>query len=176
MMNQQIEALCATARIEIPAGSIIRYDVTDSGEIKVKYFQAMPVCYPGNYGSLIGTLAEDCDPLDVLVLTREPLFPGSLIDVRVIGYLAMLDGGVQDDKVIAVPTHAVDPLYSHIFDISHLAPAELQLIEAFYHSYKQLPAGRKSVVLNGFHPAIDAQQLLEKARASSHRAIRPPLM
>jgi len=163
-MNQEIEQRCATLRIEIPAGSIIRYDVTDSGEIKVKYFQAMPVCYPANYGSLLHTLAADHDPLDALVLTREPLFPGSLIDVRIIGYLAMTDGGVQDDKLIAVPTHAVDPLYSHIFDLQHLAPAELQRIEAFYQSYKLLPAGRKTVVLDGFRPAAAAQQLLAEAQ------------
>jgi len=166
MMNQEMTELCATLRIEIPSGSIVRYDVSASGEVKVKYFQAMPVAYPGNYGSLLHTLAADNDPLDALVITREPLYPGTLIDVRIIGYLAMLDGGVQDDKLIAVPTHAVDPLYSHIFDISHLAPAELQRIEAFYHSYKLLPAGRKLVTLQGFHGAQAAGRLLTDARAA----------
>jgi len=165
-MKTEMDSYCATLRIEIPAGSIIRYDITETGELKVKYFQSMPVCYPANYGSLIHTLAADNDPLDALVLTREPLFPGSLIEVRIIGYLAMTDGGVQDDKLITVPTHAVDPFYSPISSLEHLAPAELQRIEAFYQSYKLLPAGRKTVVLDGFRSASEAATLLAEARAA----------
>lgn len=169
-MKPEIDTHCAILRIEIPAGSITRYDITETGEIKVKYFQSMPVCYPGNYGSLINTLAADNDPLDALVLTREPLFPGSLIEVRIIGYLAMTDDGVQDDKLIAVPTHAVDPFYSPILDLEHLAPAELLRIEAFYQSYKLLPVGRKTVVLDGFRSASAAAELLaESKRAFSHQ-------
>ena len=61
--------------VEIPAGSITKYEINEDGLVFVDRFQSMPVAYPANYGSLPRTLAGDGDPLDALVLTREPLRP-----------------------------------------------------------------------------------------------------
>jgi inorganic pyrophosphatase len=123
----------------------------------------MPVVYLANYGVITASLAGDGDNLDVLVLSREPIVQGALIRVRPIGVLKMLDGGEEDDKVIAVPTTQVDPTYDSIRTIEDLPAVETQRIEAFFRVYKQLPEGRKVVELNGFLGATEAKALIEKA-------------
>ena len=138
------------ALVEIPAGSTTKYELdAATGHLLVDRFQSMPVVYPANYGTLPSTLAGDNDPLDVLVYTREPVVPGALILVRPIGILKMLDGGEQDDKLVAVPAYAVDPAYADVRDISDLPEIELQRLQAFFTVYKQLPAGRKQIELQG---------------------------
>ena len=149
--------------VEIPAGGFTKYEINDEGLVYVDRFQSMPVVYPANYGSMPRTLAGDGDPLDALVLTREPLHPGVLIAFRPIGYLRMLDKGEQDDKVIGVPTDKVDPTYSNIRDLADLPEIERQRIEAFFRIYKDLPAGRNPVVLNGYGNAAEAKVLIIEA-------------
>ena len=149
--------------VEIPAGSFTKYEINEEGLVYVDRFQSMPVVYPANYGSMPRTLAGDGDPLDALVLTREPLHPGVLIAFRPIGYLRMLDKGEQDDKVIGVPTDKVDPTYSNIRDLADLPLIERQRIEAFFRIYKDLPPGRNPVVLNGYGNAAEAKALITEA-------------
>ena len=149
--------------VEIPTGSFTKYEINEEGLLYVDRFQSMPVVYPANYGSMPRTLAGDGDPLDALVLTREPLHPGVLIAFRPIGYLRMLDKGEQDDKVIGVPTDKVDPTYSNIRDLADLPEIERQRIEAFFRIYKDLPAGRNPVVLNGYGNAAEAKVLITEA-------------
>ena len=149
--------------VEIPAGCFTKYEINEEGLVYVDRFQSMPVVYPANYGSMPRTLAGDGDPLDALVLTREPLHPGVLIAFRPIGYLRMLDKGEQDDKVIGVPTDKVDPTYSNIRDLADLPEIERQRIEAFFRIYKDLPAGRNPVVLNGYGNAAEAKVLITEA-------------
>ena len=149
--------------VEIPAGSFTKYEINEEGLVYVDRFQSMPVVYPANYGSMPRTLAGDGDPLDALVLTREPLHPSVLIAFRPIGYLRMLDKGEQDDKVIGVPTDKVDPTYSNIRDLADLPEIERQRIEAFFRIYKDLPAGRNPVVLNGYGNATEAKVLITEA-------------
>ena len=149
--------------VEIPAGSITKYEINEEGLLFVDRFQSMPVVYPANYGSMPRTLAGDGDPLDALVLTREALYPGVLIKFRPIGYLKMLDKGEQDDKVIGVPTDKVDPTYSNIRDLADLPEIERQRIEAFFRVYKDLPVGRNPVVLDGYGNAAEAKVLITEA-------------
>ncbi len=149
--------------VEIPAGSITKYEINEEGLVYVDRFQSMPVVYPANYGSMPRTLAGDGDPLDALVLTREALHPGVLIEFRPIGYLKMLDKGEQDDKVIGVPTDKVDPTYSGIHDLGDLPEIERQRIEAFFRIYKDLPEGRNPVVLYGYGNAAEAKVLISEA-------------
>ncbi len=152
------------ALVEIPAGSTTKYELdAATGHLLVDRFQSMPVVYPANYGTLPSTLAGDNDPLDVLVYTREPVVPGALILVRPIGILKMLDGGEQDDKLVAVPANAVDPAYAAVRDISDLPEIELQRLQAFFTVYKQLPAGRKQIELQGVG---DRATALEVTRAA----------
>lgn len=149
--------------VEIPAGSFTKYEINEEGLVFVDRFQSMPVVYPANYGSLSRTLGGDNDPLDGLVLTREPLHPGVLIKFRPIGYLKMIDGGEHDEKIIGVPSSDIDPTYDSIKDIGDLPAIERQRIEAFFRVYKQLPEGRKKVELNGYGNAAEARQMIQTA-------------
>jgi len=149
--------------VEIPAGSFTKYEIKEDGLVHVDRFQSMPVAYPANYGSMPRTLAGDNDPLDALVLTREPLHPGVIVRFRPIGYLKMVDGGEHDEKIIGVPTDKVDPTYANIRDLADLPEIERQRIEAFFRVYKDLPAGRNPVQLNGWGNAAEARTLISEA-------------
>jgi inorganic pyrophosphatase len=144
--------------IEIPQGSFTKYEIdADTGHIVVDRYQSMPVIYPANYGSITSSLGGDNDPLDALVYTREPVVPGAIIKVRPIGVLKMIDGGETDDKIVAVPASDIDPTYDKIKEVADLPEIEQQRLEAFFRVYKQLPAKRKVVELNGFDNAAHAE-------------------
>ena len=153
----------AVLAIEIPAGSITKYEINEEGLVFVDRFQSMPVAYPANYGSLPRTLAGDGDPLDALVLTREALHPGVLIRFRPVGVLRMEDDGDADQKIIGVPTDKVDPTYSGIRDLKDLPQVERDRIEAFFRVYKDLPKGRNPVRLSGYGDAAEAKALIREA-------------
>ena len=147
--------------VEIPAGGFTKYEINEEGLVYVDRFQSMPVVYPANYGSMPRTLAGDGDPLDALVLTREPLHPGVLVMFRPIGVLRMLDDGEHDEKIIGVPTDKVDPTYTGIRDLADLPQIERDRIEAFFRIYKDLPKGRNPVQLNGCGDAKEAKALIQ---------------
>ncbi|MDQ0475051.1 inorganic diphosphatase [Labrys wisconsinensis] len=150
--------------VEIPAGSMIKYETdTKTGFIFVDRFQSMPVAYPANYGSVTRTKADDGDPLDVIVYTREAVAPGALMKVRPIGVMKMIDGGEVDDKIVAVPTSKLDPTYDAIKEVSDLPAIEQERLTSFFRVYKQLPAGRKAVEVNGFETAEVAKGLIKDA-------------
>ena len=149
--------------VEIPAGSMTKYEINEEGLVFVDRFQSMPVAYPANYGSMPRTLAGDGDPLDALVLTREPLHPGVLVKFRPIGVLRMLDDGKHDEKIIGVPTDKVDPTYAGIRDLADLPQIERDRIEAFFRVYKDLPKGRNPVQLNGYGDAKEAKALIRES-------------
>ncbi len=149
---------------EIPTGSIVKYEVDPAtGRVFVDRFMEMPVVYPGNYGFFPGSLAGDGDPLDVVFLTREPLAPGVVIAVRAVGILPMLDGGEQDDKVIAVPTSRIDPTFEGIQELEDLPAAELNRIEAFFDTYKLLRGGRGVIERQGRGTANQARTAILEA-------------
>ncbi|TDC73321.1 inorganic diphosphatase [Streptomyces hainanensis] len=150
--------------IEIPQDSFTKYEVdAETGQIIVDRFQSMPVAYPGNYGSIPRSQGGDGDPLDVLVLTREPLHPGVQIEVRPIGVLNMVDDGEDDDKIVAVPADEIDPDYAEIDDIRDLPDMQAQRIEQFFAVYKTLPDGRNNVELDGFDNARSARNEVRDA-------------
>jgi inorganic pyrophosphatase len=162
--------------VEIPAGSFTKYEIgEEDGLVYVDRFQSMPVAYPANYGSMPRTLAGDGDPLDALVLTRAPLHPGTLILFRPVGVLRMLDDGEHDEKIIGVPADRIDPTYAGVRDIHDLPQIERDRIEAFFRVYKDLPAGRNPVVLDGFGDAAEARALVGEAlQRFIEEAKRPP--
>lgn len=153
----------AVLTVEIPAGSFTKYEINEDGLVFVDRFQSMPVAYPANYGSMPRTLAGDGDPLDALVLTREPLHPGVLIEFRPVGVLRMTDDGEGDQKIIGVPTDKIDPTYAGIRDLGDLPAIERQRIEAFFRVYKDLPAGRNPVKLDGFGDAAEARAVIAES-------------
>ena len=105
--------------VETPGSSRNKYELDKpSGGFKLDRVLHSSVHYPGDYGFIPRTLFEDGDPLDVLLLIREPTHTGCLVSARPIGVLRMRDGGEPDDKILAVP--AADPLHQEWFDIADL--------------------------------------------------------
>lgn len=133
-----------TAVIEIPSGSRNKYELDKlTGLLKLDRVLYSAVQYPGDYGFIPGTLAEDGDPLDVLVFINEPTFPGCLITVRPLGVLMMTDRGDPDEKILAVPSE--DPYHQEYFDIADLPSHYLKEIEHFFRVYKDLEGKRVEI-------------------------------
>src|ERR1700684_175684 len=92
--------------IEIPLGSSVKYELDkQTGMIKMDRVLYSAVYYPANYGFIPQTLAEDHDPLDVLVLCQESVAPLTILNARVIGLMTMIDSGDPDHKIIAFATN-----------------------------------------------------------------------
>ena len=148
--------------IEIPAGTFTKYEIDGkTGHLFVDRFQSMPVLYPTIYGSIPSTVGPDGDPLDALVITRQPIYPGAFIRVRPIGLLKMIDGGEVDDKIVAVPISKVDPTYDEIKTVDDLPAIERARIEQFFAVYKKLPDGRKVVEMKGYDGVNAAVDMLK---------------
>jgi inorganic pyrophosphatase len=131
--------------VEIPRGSRNKYEVDhETGDVWLdrRLFTAM--AYPADYGYIVGSLGEDGDPLDVLVLLDEPTFPGCHLLARAVGVFWMRDDAGPDAKVLAVP--ARDLRYSGMKDLEDLPPYLLDEIRHFFEAYKQLEPGKFSEV------------------------------
>ncbi|MDN6378582.1 MAG: inorganic diphosphatase [Brevibacterium aurantiacum] len=129
------------ATIEIPRGSRNKYEVDhETGRVKLDRYLYTSMQYPADYGFFEDTLGNDGDPLDVLVLLPEPLFPGVLIDVRPIGMFKMEDEAGGDDKVLGVT--AGDPRWESYQDIGDVDQFTLDSIEHFFTRYKDLEPGK----------------------------------
>ncbi|SEN60312.1 inorganic diphosphatase [Halomonas caseinilytica] len=148
---------------EIPAGSFTKYEINaEHGQLIVDRYVSMPVRYPANYGSITSSAGGDGDPLDALVLTRDSIYPGAVIEVRAIGVLRMVDDGEADDKIIAVPTDDVDPTYADVEGMEDLPDMQVERLNAFFRVYKNLPEGG-DIELNGFGDASEAREILSQA-------------
>jgi len=147
--------------IEIPMNSEgVKYEFDKkAGVIEVDRFMNVAMRYPCNYGYIPGTLGADGDPLDVLLIAQAPLLPGCLIKARVIGALEMEDESGMDEKIIALPTIKLDPLYANIQDISDLPEIQKKKIKHFFEHYKDLEEG-KWVKVTGWLDANQAKDLI----------------
>ncbi|MDH3615841.1 MAG: inorganic diphosphatase [Gammaproteobacteria bacterium] len=150
--------------IEVPVGGQpIKYELDkEAGTLVVDRFLYTPMSYPGNYGFVPHTLSEDGDPIDVLVVNTRELVPGCVINVRPVGVLIMEDNAGQDEKIIAVPSHALTRRYDHVHEYSDLPDITTQQIEHFFEHYKDLEPG-KWVKIGDWHGADDARQLIAAA-------------
>jgi len=149
--------------IEIPQGSNIKYELDkESGAIVLDRILYGSQFYPANYGFVPNTLAEDGDPIDVLVISSEAVIPGCVIKSRVIGVLIMEDENGQDEKIIALPTIKLDPKMAKINELEDLPEITLQQIKHFFETYKDLEPG-KWVKVTGFDGKEKAIELLQKA-------------
>lgn len=125
------------AIVEIPLGSSVKYELDkQSGLIRVDRFLYSAVYYPANYGFIPQTLAEDDDPLDVLVLSQEAVSPLTVMPARAIGLMTMMDTGKKDHKIIAVATG--DPEFNAYHEAGQLPPHRLLVLRRFFQDYKQL--------------------------------------
>ena len=145
--------------IEIPKGSRNKYEYDFKlGKIRFDRMLFSSMMYPGDYGFIPETLAEDKDPLDVLVLGHQPTYPMVVMEVRPIGVFHMTDEKGPDEKIICVPVS--DPIWSNKHDISDLNPHRLKEIEHFFQVYKDLE--EKKVDTGGWGNAEEAMAIYEK--------------
>ena len=151
------------AIIEIPQGSNIKYELDkSSGAIFLDRILYGSQFYPANYGFVPNTLADDGDPIDILVLSSESVVPGCVIKSRVIGVLVMEDESGKDEKIVAVPTLKVDPKMAKIDELEDLPEITLSQIKHFFETYKDLEPG-KWVRVIGFAGKEKAIELIEKS-------------
>ena len=131
------------AVIEIPKGSKKKYELDkETGLIFLDRVLHTSTHYPANYGFIPRSYGDDGDPLDVLVLCSEPLDPLTLVRCYPIGYISMLDGGRNDEKIIAIPFS--DPTYNEYKDISELPAHIFDEMAHFFSVYKALE-GKEAV-------------------------------
>ncbi len=148
------------AIIEIPKGSKVKYELDkENGLIRVDRVLYSSVIYPANYGFIPQTLGEDHDPLDVLVLMQEPVVPLSILRVRPIGVMNMMDQGENDEKIICI--HLDDPEYRGFTNISELPRHRLDELQRFFKDYKKLE--KKEVVVDDFLGPEDAIRVVLKS-------------
>jgi len=148
------------AVVEIPFGSSVKYELDkQSGLIKLDRVLYSAVYYPANYGFIPQTLAEDDDPLDVLVFCQEAVVPLTLIHARAIGLMTMIDAGKKDHKVIAVATQ--DPEFNSYREASEMPDHRLQMLRRFFLDYKQLEG--KAVEVDEFLAAEACFPIIEDA-------------
>lgn len=155
-MNNIVEAT-----IEIPMGTKNKYEIDKKiGKIKLNRVQYSSMSYPAEYGFVNDTLELDGDPLDILILTSEPTFPGCLMDARVIGYLKTIDNGYPDNKIIAV--NNVDPRYDEINNIQDVQKHILLEIKNFFQNYKTLQ--KIKVEVFDFYDKDDALKIIKECK------------
>ncbi len=151
-----------TAVIEIPLNSSNKYELDkDSGLLKLDRVLHSAVHYPANYGFIPQTMADDGDPIDVLILSADPVYPMTLVAAKPVGLMTMIDQDELDYKVIAVGLG--DPEYNRYEDVHELPQHKLAVIRRFFEDYKSLE--NKRVEVDDILPAAAAIPVIEKAMA-----------
>lgn len=159
------------AVVEIPKGSNVKYELDkETGLLRLDRVLHSAVYYPANYGFIPRTLADDDDPLDVLVLCQEEVMPLTLVRARAIGMMVMIDGGKRDEKILAVAID--DPEYAGFRETFQLPAHRLRMLRRFFQDYKTLEA--KSVEVDEFQPAAMAVPVIQEALERYGRCCQPP--
>ena len=146
--------------VEISKGSKVKYELDkDTGLLEVDRVLYSSVVYPENYGFIPQTLADDDDPLDAIVLMQEPIQPMSLLEVRPIGLLPMVDEGENDENILCV--HVEDPQYEAFTHVNELPEHRLNEIKQFFKEYKNLE--QKEVEVGEISGPEDAFEYIRRA-------------
>jgi inorganic pyrophosphatase len=158
--------------IEIPMNADpIKYEVDkSSGALFVDRFMSTAMHYPCNYGYVPQTLSDDGDPVDVLVITPFPLFPGVVVTCRPIGMLKMSDEAGGDAKLLAVPIDKILPIYQHWQKPEDMNDLRLQQITHFFEHYKDLEPGKWVKVEGWEGPESARTEIREGIRSYRDRA------
>ena len=160
--------------VEIPRNSSNKYEYDGKlGVFRLDRALYSPMHYPGDYGFIPGTLAEDGDPMDVLALVQDSSFPGVMIEVRPVGILNMVDQEERDLKVLAVPNH--NPRYDEIHTMDQIFPHVRREIEHFFAIYKELEG--RVTRMDGWGGPREARKAilesrkkyLDQVKAAEHR-------
>ncbi len=147
--------------VEVPLHSTTKYELDpELGILCVDRIMHPAIPYPANYGFLPQTLDEDGDPLDALVLLRNPVAPLTVLSARPIGVANLTDRGKADDKIICV--HIDDPKYSDCESIDELPDYEQSEIEWFFEDYKEVMQG--DVNVEGLGDTGQAHESIRKCR------------
>jgi inorganic pyrophosphatase len=147
--------------VEIPRNSANKYEYDGIlGVFRLDRPLYSPMHYPGDYGFIPGTLAEDGDPLDVLALVDQPSFPGCLIEVRPVGVLNMRDQDEVDQKILAVPN--TSPRYQEIHTVDQVAVHVRRELEHFFAIYKELEGKRTE--MSGWQGPRQAREAIVQSR------------
>lgn len=155
-MNNVVECI-----IEIPMGTKNKYEVNkNTGRITLDRVLYSALSYPGEYGFIEDTLSEDGDPLDILVISSYPTFPGCVVSARILGYLTVIDNGEHDEKVLAVVDK--DPRFDGINELTDLTEHQKAEIKDFFESYKKLQ--NIHVEIKHFHNKEEALKLIQKCK------------
>ena len=148
--------------IEIPKGSRNKYELDhETGQIYLDRYLFTPMAYPLDYGFIDGTLGEDGDPLDALVILPEPVLPGVIVPARVLGVFKMTDEAGGDDKLLCVID---DPRWAHLQDIEDVSQCQRDEIEHFFVHYKDLEPN-KEVTGSGWGNKAEAEKIHAEAIA-----------
>lgn len=152
------ETFCAV--IEIPKGSKSKYELDkETGLLRLDRVLYTSTHYPANYGFIPKTYAEDNDPLDVLVLCSETIYPLSLVECYPIGVITMTDNGETDEKIIAIPLN--DPSYNMYKNITDLPQHIFDEMAHFFTVYKALEG--KDTAVDKVEEKSVAQYIIKKA-------------
>lgn len=147
------------AVIEIPKGSNCKYELDkETGLLVLDRILFTATHYPMNYGFIPRTLGDDKDPLDVLVLCSEPIVPLTLVRCYPIGIMKMIDAGMGDEKIIAIPYS--DPTYKGFTDIKELPEHILEELKHFFSIYKELE--NKETEVDEFGGPVEAVKVIEE--------------
>ena len=132
------------AIIEVPMGGVpVKYEFDKtSGALLVDRFLHTAMFYPGNYGFIPHTLADDGDPMDIIVVGPTPVVPGAVIRCRPVGALLMEDEAGNDEKILAVPVDKLHPFYKGITSYRDLPDVMIEQIAHFFQHYKDLEKGK----------------------------------
>lgn len=148
------------AVIEIPKGSKSKYELDkETGLLRLDRVLYTSTHYPANYGFIPRTYAEDNDPLDVLVLCSETIYPMSLVECFPIGVITMTDSGEADEKIIAIPVN--DPSYNMYENIDDLPQHIFEEMAHFFTVYKALE--HKETAVDKVEEKSVAQYIIKKA-------------
>ncbi len=155
--------------IEIPRGSRNKYEVDhETGRLKLDRRLFTSMAYPADYGFIDGTLGEDGDPLDAILLIDEPVFPGCLVRARPVAVFRMTDEHGPDEKILGVV--AGDPRQEHIRDLSDVDGFRLREIQHFFENYKVLEPGKQVEPGTDWESRAVAERFVEAARDRSARS------
>ena len=166
LINEEYFLAC----IEITKGSKCKYEYNEEMDALVlDRVLFTSTHYPHNYGFIPKTWGLDEDPLDVLVISSEPIVPLALVKCKPIGILEMIDSGMNDEKIISVSVS--DPFYGNYDDLCELPTHVMEEIQHFFKVYKQLEHG-KSTIIEGFKGKGKAQEAIRNAKLRYHEKFK----